>query len=118
MLTLDYEIALAQRYVTEMQWRTAREEEGSELLELYKKCYNFRSQVRYRRRQIEKHEEEALWAKANGDPDEAEKHERRAGLLKGEIFVRCSEICMIWHHEFRGVDEEVEARKANGLPAL
>jgi hypothetical protein len=117
MLTLDYEIALVQRYVSEMLWRTAREEEGSELLAACKKCYNLRSQVKYRRQQIEQHEQSVLWAKAQGDPDEAEKHERRVALLKGEIFVRCSEINMIWHHEFMKVDEEVEARKANGLPA-
>jgi hypothetical protein len=115
ILNLEFETALAQRYVTEMQWRTAREPEGSEILAQYIKCYNLRSAIKRRRTQMAKLEPDLYVAKAERDKAKVKKIEARLEALEGEIFVRCSRIAMIWHHEFEGVDIEVKAREEHGL---
>lgn len=118
ILNLEFEMALAQRYVTEMEWRTAREPEGSEILAEFRKCYNLRSQFKYRRKQMMELEPELLMARVAKDQKLVAKLEARMEALEGAIFVRCSRIVMTWHHEFLGEDIEVKAREEHGLPPV
>lgn len=114
MLNLSFELALAQRRVSELKRVVGQDKEREQI---YRKARNFLEQARHKKRQFDELADEKAWLAAQGRTRDAVQVESKMEQLEGEIFLRCSRVNMTYHHDFwKDLGIEDKERAAAQLP--